>query len=75
MESHDSQKPQKPRGLLSMFEYTKRELDDLANETKFQIGPLEKSLRLLDVLRVFNSHPVLKDQFVLKGGTALNFFI
>jgi len=57
-----------------MFDYTKRELDDLAAQTQFQFGPLEKSLRLLDVLRVFNSHPVLKDQFVLKGGTALNFF-
>lgn len=57
-----------------MFEYTRHELDELADQTQFQFGPLEKALRLLDVLRVFNSHPVLKDQFVLKGGTALNFF-
>jgi len=57
-----------------MFEYTKYELDELSERTQFQFGPLEKALRLLDVLRVFDSHPVLKDQFVLKGGTALNFF-
>ncbi|MEA1876042.1 MAG: nucleotidyl transferase AbiEii/AbiGii toxin family protein [Bacteroidota bacterium] len=57
-----------------MFEYTKYELDELSEQTQFQFGPQEKALRLLDVLRVFDSHPVLKDQFVLKGGTALNFF-
>ncbi|NQT64531.1 MAG: nucleotidyl transferase AbiEii/AbiGii toxin family protein [Candidatus Marinimicrobia bacterium] len=57
-----------------MLEYTKHELDELADQTQFHFGPLEKALRLLDVLRVFNSHPLLKDQFVLKGGTALNFF-
>ncbi|MBL7047379.1 MAG: nucleotidyl transferase AbiEii/AbiGii toxin family protein [Candidatus Marinimicrobia bacterium] len=58
-----------------MFEYSKYELDDLARKTQFQFGPLEKALRILDILRLFNSHPVLQDQFVLKGGTALNFFL
>ncbi|NQV36406.1 MAG: nucleotidyl transferase AbiEii/AbiGii toxin family protein [Candidatus Marinimicrobia bacterium] len=57
-----------------MFEYTKYELDELSRKTQFMFGPLEKALRLIDILRTFNSHPVLKDQFVLKGGTALNLF-
>lgn len=39
----------------------------------FQPDFLEKSLRLLDVLREVRKHPVLKDRLVLKGGTAINF--
>lgn len=39
----------------------------------FQPDFLEKSLRLLNVLREVRRHPVLKDRLVLKGGTAINF--
>jgi len=39
----------------------------------FQPNFLEKSLRLLDVLREVYKHPDLKDKMVLKGGTAINF--
>lgn len=74
MEPNGSENLEKSRGLLILFEYTRLELDELALETEFQFGPLEKALRLLEILKIFNSHPALKDQFVLKGGTALNFF-
>lgn len=39
----------------------------------FQPDFLEKSSRLLNVLREVRQHPVLKDRLVLKGGTAINF--
>lgn len=35
---------------------------------------IEKVLRLLGILELFFSHPVLKDKYALKGGTALNLF-
>ena len=35
---------------------------------------IEKVLRLLEILELFFSHPVLKDKYALKGGTALNLF-
>jgi len=39
--------------------------------TGFQVEPLEKAFRLLDLLQSLRSHPFLKGRFVLKGGTAL----
>ena len=35
---------------------------------------IEKVLRLLGILELFFSNPILKDKYVLKGGTALNLF-
>lgn len=35
---------------------------------------IEKVLRLLGILKLIFSHPILKDKYVLKGGTALNLF-
>lgn len=35
---------------------------------------IEKVLRLLGILEAVFAHPVLKDKYVLKGGTALNLF-
>ncbi len=43
-------------------------------KTKFDLLHIEKVLRLLDVLNTFFAHPDLKNQYVLKGGTALNLF-
>ncbi|MFQ5705481.1 MAG: nucleotidyl transferase AbiEii/AbiGii toxin family protein [Gemmatimonadales bacterium] len=51
---------------------------DLAREaaaTGFQAEPLEKVLRLLELLESLRSHPFLKERIVLKGGTALNLFV
>ncbi len=46
----------------------------LAEDTGFNQNPLEKVLRILGVLSKVSAHPGLKDCFVLKGGTGLNFF-
>lgn len=43
-------------------------------ETHFELLYIEKVLRLLDVLELFCKDPLLKDKYVLKGGTALNLF-
>lgn len=57
-----------------MFSVSKHELNDYASQTGFLINPLEKALRLIDVLSTLNEHPFLSNKFVLKGGTALNLF-
>jgi hypothetical protein len=53
-------------------------LEDLQREAAtagFRTEPLEKVLRLLEVLEALRSHPFLKERIALKGGTALNLFI
>jgi len=57
-----------------MFQLTQAELQGFVAETGFQKNPLEKFLRLLNVLAVLHRNPLLKEFFVLKGGTALNLF-
>jgi predicted nucleotidyltransferase component of viral defense system len=52
-----------------------QELMREASETGFQKEPLEKALRLSEVLESLRSHPFLKPRIALKGGTALNLFI
>jgi hypothetical protein len=51
------------------------ELEREAAATGFQVEPLEKVFRLLELLQSLRSHPFLKDRIVLKGGTALNLFL
>ncbi len=46
-----------------------------AAATGFQTEPLEKAVRLLELLETLRSHPFLKDRIALKGGTALNMFV
>lgn len=48
-------------------------LEQVAARTHFQKGILEKSYHLVELLRDCNLHPLLKDDIVLKGGTAINF--
>ncbi|MCK4641358.1 MAG: nucleotidyl transferase AbiEii/AbiGii toxin family protein [Candidatus Marinimicrobia bacterium] len=57
-----------------MFSVSRHELNDYASQTGFLINPLEKALRLINVLSTLNEHPFLCNKFVLKGGTALNLF-
>jgi len=45
-----------------------------AAATGFQAEPLEKAIRLLELLEALRSHPFLKARIALKGGTALNLF-
>ncbi|MBU6407665.1 MAG: nucleotidyl transferase AbiEii/AbiGii toxin family protein [Alphaproteobacteria bacterium] len=49
-------------------------LQQLASDTGYQPGTLEKVLRLLDLLQEIASEDLLADRFALKGGTALNMF-
>lgn len=55
--------------------FSRPELERVAASTGFQVEPLEKALRLLDLLQSLRSHPFLKGRFALKGGTALNLFL
>lgn len=50
-------------------------LRQVAGQIRFRPDILEKVIRLLNLLEGFQSHPFLKDRFVLKGGTALNLFL
>jgi predicted nucleotidyltransferase component of viral defense system len=56
------------------FQLTQAELQGFVAATGFQKNPLEKFLRLLNILATLAKHPLLRDFFVLKGGTALNLF-
>lgn len=48
-------------------------LEQVAARTNFQKGILEKAYRLVELLQDFNQHPLLRNDIVLKGGTAINF--
>lgn len=56
------------------MELSRERVERLSAETGFLPRYVEKVVRLLDLLEEIQSHPDLKDQFVLKGGTALNVF-
>jgi predicted nucleotidyltransferase component of viral defense system len=52
--------------------------EDLLREAEgagFHPDPMEKALRLLELLESLRSHPFLKERIVLKGGSALNMFV
>ena len=51
------------------------QLQDLANEQKFNTANLEKVVRLIDLLAEVYAHPFLQNRLVLKGGTAINIFL
>lgn len=55
-----------------MFEYTKSELAEKANELNFARDTFEKVLRLSEILNYLNTNPLTKEYLVLKGGTAIN---
>lgn len=54
---------------------TEAELAREAAGTRFHMDPLEKAIRLLELLESLRSHPFLKPRIALKGGTALNLFV
>lgn len=58
-----------------MFNYSKKEIDDLAKLNGFRCETLEKVLRLIDVLNFINSKEELAGFLLLKGGTAINFTV
>jgi hypothetical protein len=51
------------------------QLQRTASELGTRAEPLERVLRLIDLLDAIRMHPLLGDRLVLKGGTALNVFL
>ena len=52
--------------------YSKSDIEKIANESGFIRDNLEKVIRLNEILTYFNTNPILVDNLVLKGGTAIN---
>jgi len=55
--------------------FSSSEILPAAESTGFKAEMVEKVLHLLNLLNALNSHPFLKEKWVLKGGTALNMFV
>ncbi len=51
---------------------TRRRVEQVARDSGFRPGTVEKVLRLCDILERLDRHPTTRGQWVLKGGTALN---
>ena len=54
------------------MKYSKKQIEQYANETGFIKHYIEKVIRLLDVLQFIFSESSFKDKLLLKGGTAIN---
>jgi len=55
-----------------LYNYTKKNLDVIANETSFIRDNLEKVLRLCEILQFLNENSLFAENLALKGGTAIN---
>ena len=55
--------------------FSSSEVLPIAQSTGFRAEMIEKVLHLLNLLDKLNRHPMLKNKWVLKGGTALNLFL
>jgi hypothetical protein len=53
---------------------TRSQVQSVATASRFRPEPVEKVLRLIDILRRLDRHEVTSSAWVLKGGTALNLF-
>lgn len=56
-----------------LYKYDKSYLGNKAQELGFNRDTLEKVTRLYNILRFFNTMPIIKNNLALKGGTAINF--
>lgn len=54
------------------MKYSKKQIEQFADETGFLKHYIEKVVRLLDVLIFIFSESIFKDKLLLKGGTAIN---
>ena len=52
--------------------YTRKELRTLMESTGYPMASIEKTLRLLDLLKAINKDAYLRENLALKGGTAIN---
>ena len=57
------------------MKFSSSEILSVSESTGFKAEMVEKVSHLLNLLNALNSHPFLKEKWVLKGGTALNMFI
>jgi len=55
-----------------LFNYTKAELTEKADELNFVRDTLEKVIRLSQILDYLHSNSLAKSTLALKGGTAIN---
>lgn len=53
---------------------TRSQVQTVATRSRFRPEPVEKVLRLIEILRRLDRHEVTSSAWVLKGGTALNLF-
>jgi hypothetical protein len=51
---------------------TRSRVEEVARDSGFRPGTVEKVLRLCEILERLDRHPTTRGQWVLKGGTALN---
>ena len=58
-----------------MVSYSLKDLNALAKNNNFNRDTLEKVLRLVELLKMFNESEEFKGMYVLKGGTAINLCI
>lgn len=56
------------------MKHSKEQLNNIAQNTGFRAEIIEKVPLLMDISDAFARDPILKQQMVLKGGTALNLF-
>lgn len=52
--------------------YTKKDLRVLMEATGYPMASIEKTIRLLELLKAINADRFLSDNLTLKGGTAIN---
>jgi predicted nucleotidyltransferase component of viral defense system len=55
-----------------LYNFTKKDLGAIANETGFIRDNLEKVFRLCDILKYLYSNELFSENLTLKGGTAIN---
>ena len=55
-----------------MEKFTKKNLRDLVESTGYPMASIEKTMRLLNLLKQLNGDEFLAENLVLKGGTAIN---
>jgi predicted nucleotidyltransferase component of viral defense system len=53
---------------------TRRQVETVSTKSRFRPEPVEKVLRLIEILRRLDAHEISSGSWLLKGGTALNLF-
>ena len=57
---------------MEQRQYTKKDLRLLMDATGYPMASIEKTMRLLDLLKAINANDFLGENLTLKGGTAIN---